>query len=353
MLKNEIIKDEISGDDAIIRRESHTESEAERKEIRRKVDELMSALEYIDSVEANSQGEQPSPGEWNGFPSDAKTAVVRRREDMHRKAVVTRNDGIIRSPHIKDIHSRARKVADGFSLLEDAKKYESLIRPQLRYRVKRLIVGLKDQYIRQKADLERKSFSAEGLLGWEQLEERITPEVVAGALAIQNMGGTAKGLLVPTGSHLEQLAAIEDHSLESFVIDPLDKILWNDGKEWASAPGWRYVIVDDSSIMKDDTEIKGNNRDKILGWSAKFAKMGLTPLTGVETYLALMITSIEEGNTLDRRSMTVLNVGTFEETGVAAVGYFGYGRMRLDKEKLDSSHSGLRLRAMVEVNLYR
>lgn len=200
--------------------------------------------------------------------------------------------------------------------------------------------------------------SKEGMPTWDQIAEKITPEMLDKANKMEEMGLEPEIVVVsPHQTRQQAVKSIDVHKIEgqtrnTYFEDEDNNNLWNGGNEYPAQRKWIVKIGTGVENVPDDTKIEGNNVERSSGWVGKFGKAGLNITNDLDTLLAQVKQALANGRKLDTGTVTVLNALGLTAESLVALGRWFYDRLFLDCAAPDDEYDSLRGRAEVMVGAF-
>ncbi len=227
-------------------------------------------------------------------------------------------------------------------------------RMSLRREISELLGNLEKQYHDQVFDLARTGQVNEDIPSWEDINGKITPEIIMQSFRMAKIGGEPFGLLVPDNTRYDKAGVIDrypicpDQAYINFIKEDYNN-LWNGGRDWPQKGEWEFLIVDGSPEVKYDRTIKGSNFQRAKAWVEKYAKEGLDVLTGADPYLSLVRQNLLRGVPMDQKTFTVLNAKNLQPGEDLSSGDWVSGEINLATYPPDCKFTILRLRSCIKV----
>lgn len=203
-----------------------------------------------------------------------------------------------------------------------------------------------------KTSLERRKISTEGMPTWEKIKKGLTPEVLNKALKLAEPAL----LLIPPTTRQSKVEAIDKYpsawqEMDTYTYDFFDNNLWNGGIPQTENK-WRVSIAEGVKDVEQDNEIydgKRTNFEMAKLWVKKYEKEGLDVMNDADSYLVLMMKSMDEGLPVDQYNYTLLNGKSLTNISMVAYGVWNGNHVDLRGISPGNVDVNLRLRGSVEI----
>lgn len=221
----------------------------------------------------------------------------------------------------------------------------------------RMLMALKEKFDREIGKtFDHYEDNREGMPSWDQIAERITPEMLDKAIKMEEIGLEPEIVVVsPHQTRQETVSAIDSYKVsgqtrDTYFYNANSNDLWNGGNEYPVQRKWIVKIGSGVENVADEPSIRGNNFERSKVWVQKFKDAGLEITNDIDTYLAQVKQALANGRKLDpSRTVTVLNALNLTAKSLVAIGFWNDDRLNLSYDYLNIGYDNLRGRAEVMV----